>query len=197
MTKATVDTRERLLAAAERLLLESGYDDVSVRAVCTAADANPAAVHYHFGSKEALVAALLQSRLGPIWEAPIRDLVARNGDVADCVAAVLDPIVELAADPAGRLHLNLLARLVLGRRDVAWTAQGLETAQWFGIDPWARLLRRNVAGLSDRDAKGRWMLAFELILGQFGDPLAGDRVLSPAAVAVLRSFVTAGLSAPA
>ncbi len=47
-------TRERLLTVAERLLLESGYDSVSVRAINAAAGANPAAVHYHFGSKRVL-----------------------------------------------------------------------------------------------------------------------------------------------
>lgn len=65
MTRVDSGTRERLLTVAERLLLESGYDEVSVRAVCTAANVNPAAVHYHFGSKVGLVSALLQARLGP------------------------------------------------------------------------------------------------------------------------------------
>lgn len=55
-------TRERLLTVAERLLLESGYDNVSVRAINAAAGANAAAVHYHFGSRDRLVAALLEER---------------------------------------------------------------------------------------------------------------------------------------
>ena len=39
------------------------------------------------------------------------------------------------------------------------------------------------------------MLSFELILQQFGDPLAGDRVPSAEAVETLCAFVTAGLLA--
>ncbi|NEW30224.1 TetR/AcrR family transcriptional regulator, partial [Nocardia cyriacigeorgica] len=81
MSRVDTDTRERLLAAAERLLLESGYERVSIRAVCAAAEVNPAAVHYHFGSKQALVAALLQSRLGPLWEASLDDLAERAATV--------------------------------------------------------------------------------------------------------------------
>lgn len=189
MTATDRTTRDKLLVATEKLLLSSDYDGVSIRSVCASAHVNPAAVHYHFGSKEALVAALLQSRLGPIWEAPLHDLRPES-DVSDIVRAVVEPLVELANDPAGRLHLNLLARLVLGRRNVAWTSQ------WFRIEPWADLLRQRVTGLSEREAQARWILAFELILLQIGDPLAGDRVLSPTAVATLRSFVTAGMEAP-
>ncbi|MFD6215422.1 TetR/AcrR family transcriptional regulator, partial [Nocardia salmonicida] len=60
-------TRQRLLIAAETLLLTEPYDEVSVRGICVAAGANAAAVHYHFGSKEALVGALIEDRLGPLW----------------------------------------------------------------------------------------------------------------------------------
>ena len=69
-----LDTRARLLAAAESLLLDAKYDDVSIRAICSAADVNVAAVHYHFGSKKALVTALLEERLAPTWAAPLAEL---------------------------------------------------------------------------------------------------------------------------
>ncbi len=178
------------MTAAESLLLESGYERVSIRAVCAAAEANPAAVHYHFGSKEALVAALIQSRLGPLWESSMDGLEGRGASVAECVSAVIDPLVTLAEDPIGRLHLRLLSRLVLGRHDIGWTAR------WFTVDPFVALLRRRHPDLAGPEARTRWMLAFDLILGQFGAPLADDRVLSPHAVTTLHAFVTAGLSAP-
>ena len=41
----SLPTRDALLAVAERLFLADGYDKVSVRAICAAAEANPAAVH--------------------------------------------------------------------------------------------------------------------------------------------------------
>ncbi|WP_280452495.1 TetR/AcrR family transcriptional regulator [Nocardia cyriacigeorgica] len=190
MSRVDTDTRERLLSAAERLLLESGYERVSIRAVCAAAEVNPAAVHYHFGSKQALVAALLQSRLGPLWQTSLDDLAGRGATVAECVDAVIDPLVRLADDPIGRLHIRLLARLVLGRQDIGWTAR------WFTLDPFADLLRQQYPVLSAQEARARWMLAFDLVLGQFGSPLAEDRDLSPQAIATLRAFVTAGLCAP-
>lgn len=60
---AGAGTRQLLLTTAESLLLSEPYDEVSVRRICAAAGANAAAVHYHFGSKEALVGALIEDRL--------------------------------------------------------------------------------------------------------------------------------------
>lgn len=182
-------TRARLLTATERLLLEQGYEQVSVRAICAAADANSAAVHYHFGSKDNLVAELLQARLGPVWAEPLTAVAPGTTTVAQCVRIIVTPLADLAADPTGRLYLHLLARIVLGRQSVAWSER------WFGLQPWEDVLRAERPDLDAREADRRWMLAFELILQQFGDPLAGDRVPSADAVDTLCAFVTAGLLA--
>ncbi|MGV0746938.1 TetR/AcrR family transcriptional regulator [Mycolicibacter heraklionensis] len=191
MTGTETSTRENLLNVTERLLLESGYEAVSVRAVCAAAGVNPAAVHYHFGSKVGLVTALLEARLGPLWAEALPEVSADDVMRIDtAVQIVVNPIATLAADPAGRLYLHLLARLLLARNEIAWTKK------WFTVTPWARILSAQVAGLSERDAARRWMMAFELIFVQFGDPLAGDRRLTDGQVHALRDFITAGLSAP-
>ncbi|WP_024804023.1 TetR/AcrR family transcriptional regulator [Nocardia sp. BMG51109] len=178
-------TRERLLTAAERLLLTERYDDVSVRAICAAAQANPAAVHYHFGSKDALVSALLEARLGPLWADRLSTLAQRRAPVPELVDAVIAPFVELSADPVGRLHLSLLAQFVPGRRAGDWRQP------WFRMDAWTDLL----PGVPAAEGGRRWMLAFELIIMRFGG--ARDRQPSPESVAALRDFVVAGLTAPA
>ncbi|VTR98810.1 CerR family C-terminal domain-containing protein [Tuwongella immobilis] len=52
---ATPDsTRKRLIDAAEEVFAEMGYEAASIRAICTRADANVAAVNYHFGDKRRL-----------------------------------------------------------------------------------------------------------------------------------------------
>jgi len=63
---AGLDTRTNLLDAAEHLFAHEGVDRASLRAITQAANANLAAVHYHFGSKEALVREVLERRLGPL-----------------------------------------------------------------------------------------------------------------------------------
>lgn len=45
------ETRERLLREAERLFAARGFSEVTVREICSAAQANVAAVNYHFGDK--------------------------------------------------------------------------------------------------------------------------------------------------
>jgi AcrR family transcriptional regulator len=82
-------TDRRLLLAAERLFAERGIDAVSLRTVMAAASANVAAVHYHFGSKDELVRALIKERGGQVS--------ARRGELLD----------ELEA--AAQVHVRLLA----------------------------------------------------------------------------------------
>ncbi len=110
-------TAVRLLEAAEGLIAARGVDGVSVRAVNTAAGANVAAVHYHFGSKEALVDAVLTRRMGELTERRIRlldDLAHEHRpSVRSVVAALVLPIAEFASDPEGpgRTYVRFLAAL--------------------------------------------------------------------------------------
>jgi AcrR family transcriptional regulator len=48
------NTKERILAAAEKLFAEKGYNGVSVREITQEAECNLAAVNYHFGNKKNL-----------------------------------------------------------------------------------------------------------------------------------------------
>lgn len=54
------DTRLRLLEAAGEVFAARGFKDATVREICSKAEANLAAVNYHFGSKERLYSEVLQ-----------------------------------------------------------------------------------------------------------------------------------------
>ncbi|MGD2216234.1 MAG: TetR/AcrR family transcriptional regulator [Gemmatimonadales bacterium] len=58
-------TAAALITAARELFARLGYDAASVRAITTRAGVNLGAVTYHFGSKEALYEAVIESALGP------------------------------------------------------------------------------------------------------------------------------------
>ena len=62
-TTQVSETHERILDVAERLFMEYGYEGTSTRMVTSEAKVNLAAVNYHFGSKEALMQAVLRRRL--------------------------------------------------------------------------------------------------------------------------------------
>src|ERR1700737_5567148 len=59
---ASDHTRTAILFAAERLYADRGFGDVTLRDIVAAADVNLAAVNYHFGSKDELIAELFVTR---------------------------------------------------------------------------------------------------------------------------------------
>jgi len=110
--KAT--TRGRLVAAAERLFAEKGVVGASLRDITAAADANLAAVNYHFGSKEGLLRAVLEARLGPINQGRL-ELLDQLGDGPNLtVEALLDAFIRPAVDPRmkpSESFIQLMARI--------------------------------------------------------------------------------------
>jgi len=99
------DTKTRILDAAEKLFAERGFAATSTREVIREAGVNTAAVHYHFGSREGLVSAVLKRRAAPMNEERLRlldDLEATHpqGKVP------LEGIVEAFVGPTVRLHFS-------------------------------------------------------------------------------------------
>ena len=58
----TDHTKTAILSAAERLYADRGFGEVTLRDIVAAADVNLAAVKYHFGSKDELIAELFVTR---------------------------------------------------------------------------------------------------------------------------------------
>jgi len=56
-------TREQLLAAAAEVFDEAGFRRATIREICHRAQANVAAINYHFGDKETLYAEVLKQAL--------------------------------------------------------------------------------------------------------------------------------------
>jgi TetR/AcrR family transcriptional regulator, regulator of cefoperazone and chloramphenicol sensitivity len=62
-TENDLETRERVLEAAEELFVERGYNHVTVRNICRAAGANVAAVNYYFRDKLGLYQEVLMEAI--------------------------------------------------------------------------------------------------------------------------------------
>jgi AcrR family transcriptional regulator len=67
-------TRQRIVNAAEALFAQKGYEAVALRDIIREAGVNSAAIHYHFGTKEALLIHILRSRGAPIAEKRMENL---------------------------------------------------------------------------------------------------------------------------
>jgi len=96
----TVRAREAMIRAAERRFGERGIEAVSLREVGAAAgQRNNSAAQYHFGSREGLVDAVFEFRMGAI-DARRRELLAaldaegRGHDRRALLEAVVHPLAE-------------------------------------------------------------------------------------------------------
>ena len=54
-------TRERIIAAASKVLAEKGYDATTLREISREAQAAPGLVHYYFGGKDQLLVEVLEA----------------------------------------------------------------------------------------------------------------------------------------
>jgi AcrR family transcriptional regulator len=198
MPAETASTRDRLLDAAERLFLAKDPDQVSLRAINTEAGLNPGAVHYHFGSREGLVSALLERELIPLWSDRLEPLTRRLQDdeaepssVAELVEALVRPFEELARTEKGRMLCHLLARSVLPR----WRIPA--SSSWFSSAPFELMLGRAMPDLPVREVAERWRLAFTLLLEIYGHTLrSSSPARPPVSSETVIAFLTAGLTAP-
>ncbi|WP_417683068.1 TetR/AcrR family transcriptional regulator [Pseudidiomarina aquimaris] len=94
-----ITTQEKILNAAEALFAEQGFEQTSLRQITTEADVNLASVNYHFGSKKALIQAVMARYLEVFMPKLAEQLVqlAERGnfttrDVFDCFR---EPLSEL------------------------------------------------------------------------------------------------------
>ena len=83
------NTQSRILDVAEELFGERGLDRVSIRDITEKAKVNLAAINYHFGSKEDLIAAVFERRVVPVNNARLAAL-----DVVEKIAGKKAPKLE-------------------------------------------------------------------------------------------------------
>lgn len=102
----THPTKSRIIESAESLFARRGYAATSLRDITEAAGANVAAVNYHFGSKEALLVAVLDRTVGPIGPRRLALLdefeAADEPSIAEILTAYLLPPLEVIAELRSR-----------------------------------------------------------------------------------------------
>ncbi|WP_315737572.1 MULTISPECIES: TetR/AcrR family transcriptional regulator [unclassified Bradyrhizobium] len=102
---ATDQTRTAILIAAERLYAERGFSDVTLRDIVAEANVNLAAVNYHFGSKDELIAELFVTRSIALNRERLRELRAAEdagggrADISDILRALVGPILRGCLGP--------------------------------------------------------------------------------------------------
>jgi len=96
-----IDTKNRILDAAEVLFAERGFADTSLRLITSEADVNLASVNYHFGSKKELIQAVLDRYLSifmPALDARLQTLMVQEQlTLLQVFESFVDPLMKLVA----------------------------------------------------------------------------------------------------
>ncbi len=117
MPRDAADTRELLLDAAEQLMAEHGADGVSMREISVGAgQGNNNAAQYHFKTREGIIEAVLDRRMGPIDRRRAEMVAALGPDptIEELMRAVVVPLAE-----ASRCHehyIGFFAQLRVSHR---------------------------------------------------------------------------------
>jgi AcrR family transcriptional regulator len=110
MIAKQVDTKTRILDAAEKLFGHNGFDATSLRDITAEADVNLAAVNYHFQTKDSLIDAVIARRIEPVNQKRLEMLASAgpNPNLEQILIAFLAPVFTHHPRPA----LDLMARMM-------------------------------------------------------------------------------------
>jgi AcrR family transcriptional regulator len=159
-------TRTALLSAAEILIAERGYADVSIDEICVRAGVTKGALYHHFASKRELFRALCD-HVEDSWVDEMVEAVSGEDDPLRRLLMGCDAFLEGCLDPARQRILVLDGPAVLGGdpmhsgRGVALLGRALREAMDAGelerqpIAPLARLLYGALTEASTAIARDR------------------------------------------
>lgn len=196
-------TRAKLIATAERLVAEQGLGSVSVRDITSAAGVNPASLHYHFGSKDGLIRAVLEDR-DPIissLRSKHLDALPAKPTVAELADAMVSPVYEMVTIEAGEAsYVGFLAALVDHVEMVPTVEEHLDPSHEQYVEVFARARPE----LPTAVLHARVSFAFHIIVNGLAQPPRALRVWirdhDEEGQAALRrdlaAFVAGGLGAP-
>ena len=151
-------TCDRILDMAERLFAEQGFHATSLRQITQAAEVNLAAVHYHFGSKQALTVAVFRRRLDALNRSRLQRLEAaleKNPQLS--LENVLDAFVYPAiafthgSDEEGHLFMRILMRAFAEQDDELHRALSAEYAHI--MRRFAECMARSLPGANAGDIR--------------------------------------------
>lgn len=180
MSDSLVDTRARILDAAERLFMARGFDATSMRTIATEAGVNLAAANYHFGSKDGLYREVFSRRLGWLNQERIRlldDLEQAAGGAplrpSQIVEAFFGTLLAIGETPArgGMTFLRLIGRTLTQPSDGLHAFFAGEYAEV--VDRYKQALFRALPDVPEAEIAWR----FHFMLGAMSYAIAGTDAL--------------------
>lgn len=108
------DTKDLLITAGEKLFARAGVRRVTVRELNEeAGQRNASALHYHFGSRDGLLRAIVAKHQVVVDADRARRLeLLDQPTVPDLIALVIAPLAEQLRSPSGRDYLRIVPQLL-------------------------------------------------------------------------------------
>lgn len=162
-------TRSAILAAAERLYADRGFGDVTLRDIVAAANVNLAAVNYHFGSKDELIAELFVTRSLALNRERLQELRAAEdkgggrGDIADILRALVGPTLRGCLGPENQRSTAARFMIRVNIESVP-PIRRIRNREIDHLRKFVAAMRRALPGLSDVELF--WGLHFSLAMAQ-------------------------------
>jgi AcrR family transcriptional regulator len=186
-----------MIDAAERLIAEQGIAACSLREVqALAGQRNKSAAHYHFGSHDGLVEAIVETRMAPVNAqrlAMIEQLDARGRghDLRSLVEVLVDPLADATLGRPGSAYARFLAQVLADPKTSAIVGRHLQAESF-------RIARQRLAAQLDGVPDELRSVRIERAVGLVIISLAAweDTSGSPARVADLVDACVAVLRTP-
>ena len=130
----TRETRAKIIATAEQLFAEHGVDSVSLNEITRAAEQkNRNAVHYHFGSKDALLQAIFEKHwqpIGALRRQMLADIAQQQPVTLEAIASALVlPVAARFDDPDGGLAYIKISAQLAATNTLRFFSQGEGVAE--------------------------------------------------------------------
>lgn len=113
-TKA--EAQRKIIAAAEQEFAERSFDGAGMKAIAEQAGVSQSLLHYHFGSKDKLYAAVIESRSALINKERLAQLVAVDLEGPNALHNVFAAMFRPALGPSGggQAYARIFAGLIAG-----------------------------------------------------------------------------------
>jgi len=174
MPAPATDTRRKLIDAATRSFAEDGIATASLLDITRkAGQRNRGALHYHFGSRDGVLVAVLEQPVAFLARRQAELFAVARATPADDVASVAEAMVRPALELAetgwrGRCYLVILAELV--QEDPTRRSAGVRAAlEATGGYPIYALLARRMAGVDEAVRQERISLVTTFMLRAVAD----------------------------
>ncbi len=193
-TRRHAEKTESILAAASKLFSERGFHGTRMSDVAAALDMQAGSLYYYFDSKDSVLAALIESRVGAAVEM-LGAIAGRGGPTVELIGAAIAGHIRVFHDNADLYSIFLNERL---EHIVPEAAEKVDELGRSYEQLWIAIIERGIASGELRNDQDPW-LTMKATVGLCNSILfwfrAGGSLTSESVAAAYAKTILEGISA--